>query len=147
MSHRFAPCVDATISTVIIEDAFNNELYRKLDFCSGSAATNYRTLFGTSSSPVASMSQCVTYTIKINCTSTGWDDATASLGVWADFNDDKDFSDPGEWLSDASWTNGVVNGINGVRPSGTRSLTFSVPGDAASSFVIRIRSSTPWVSK
>ena len=141
VSHRFAPCVDATISTVIIEDASNNELYRKLDLCSGSAATNYRTLFGSSSSPVASMSQCGTYTIKINCTSTGWDDATASVGVWADFNDDKDFSDPGEWLSDASWTNGVVNGINGVRPSGTRSLTFSVPGDAASSFVIRIRSS------
>ena len=53
VTHSAAPCIDATISTVIIEDASNNVLYSKLDFCSGTAATNYRTLFGDQCAPVS----------------------------------------------------------------------------------------------
>ena len=148
VTHSASPCRDATISTVIIEDANSNELYRKLDFCSGTAAKNYRTLFGTECSPVTSLKPGETYILKVNCTSLGWDDDNAGVGIWADFNDDKDFADAGEMLSDITWNDrgntpgatGVINRINGTRPGTTRSLTFTVPSYAASSFVIRIRS-------
>ena len=78
----------------------------------------------------------------------GWDDNNAGVGIWADFNDDKDFADPGEMLSDITWNDqnntpgatGVINGVNGSRPSTTRDLVFTVPVDAAASFAIRIRS-------
>ncbi|MBL6730904.1 MAG: hypothetical protein ISP74_08330 [Bacteroidia bacterium] len=142
VSHSGGPCTWASISTVIIEDENNTEVYNKLDLCSGSKATNYRTLFGSVGSPIVMLKQCGTYTIKINTTTTAYLLAhkTSSVGVWADFNDDKDFDDPGEWLSDASWNASVPNGILSSRPDETRSLTFNIPSNAASSFVIRIRS-------
>ena len=143
VSHSGGPCEWSSISTVIIEDENNTEVYNKLDLCSGTKATNYRTLFGSVGSPIVTLKQCGAYTIKVNTTTTAtysWAHKTSSVGVWADFNDDKDFDDPGEWLSDASWNASVPNGILSSRPDETQSLTFTIPDGAASSFVIRIRS-------
>ena len=131
---------DASISTVIIEDNLGNQIYAKKDFFNGAAPVR-RTLFGSASNPAFTLGPGNKYTIRVNCTSMGDDDGTASFGIWADFNDDKDFNDDGESLTQAvSWRDAVPNGTRGVRPTATRNLTFTVPCDAAASFVLRLRS-------
>ena len=121
----------AAITTVIITDQSGKVIYSKAnDQCSKSAGTDHFSIIEPTSA--FNLSAGNTYTLTIGAYNPNGSFYQSEVGVWMDFNSDKDFSDAGEFVTPNNWY---------VPRNGTRSRTFTVPcGGLTNTTRMRIRS-------
>ncbi len=121
----------AAITTVIITDQSGKVVYSKAnDQCSKSAGTDHFSIIEPTSA--FNLSAGNTYTLTIGAYNPNGSFYQSEVGVWMDFNSDKDFIDAGEFVTPSNWY---------VPRNGTRSLTFTVPcGGLTNTTRMRIRS-------
>jgi PKD repeat protein len=122
----------AAITTVSIADQSGNVIYSKAnDNCNDNQMSGHFTVIESTSA--FDLSAGSTYTLTIGARNpNNYNFYQIEVGVWLDFNSDKDFADAGEFVTPNDWR---------IAHNGTRSLTFTVPcGGSTNTTRMRLRS-------
>ena len=140
-------CDESALALVQVEDAAGNVVFTKSDNCNGGGLF----VFGSTASPMFTLSAGSEYTIKINTVGIAPPSSTFDLNstgaIYCDFNNDFDFSDAGEWLSTGQTRQDVPGAVNNgatfpAAPTNSRATTFTIPCTVAGGITrLRIRTS------